>query len=116
MFVLQDGVHADPISRHDTLAEAFEAASELEGGALAIRELDAGGRTVRVVPVAQELGHALTPREREVVNLMSEGLTNRQIAERLAISRATVKVHVRHILDKLDRSREPIEEEASTGR
>jgi RNA polymerase sigma factor (sigma-70 family) len=115
MFILQDRVHADPISRHETLAEAFEAAAELDAGGLAIRELDAEGRTMRVVPVAQELGHALTPREREVVDLMSEGLTNRQIAERLAISRATVKVHVRHILEKLGRTREPVEEEASAG-
>jgi DNA-binding NarL/FixJ family response regulator len=115
MFILQDSVHADPISRHETLAEALEAAAELDGVGLAIRELDTRGRTTRVVPVAHELGHALTPREREVVDLMSKGLTNRQIAERLAISRSTVKVHVRHVLDKLGRTREPVEEEASTG-
>ncbi|GHO44000.1 hybrid sensor histidine kinase/response regulator transcription factor [Ktedonospora formicarum] len=43
----------------------------------------------------------LTEREREVVRLMSEGLTNRAIAERLLISIETVKTHVQHIMRKL---------------
>ena len=48
------------------------------------------------------LGHDLTPREREVLALMVEGLTNPQIANRLSISRATATAHVSHILSKLD--------------
>jgi DNA-binding NarL/FixJ family response regulator len=44
----------------------------------------------------------LTPREREVLELVSEGLTNRQIAERLYIEVGTVKNHVHSILQKLD--------------
>jgi two-component system NarL family response regulator len=43
----------------------------------------------------------LSPREREVLELMAEGLRNREIAERLFLSEATVKTHVRHLLDKL---------------
>jgi DNA-binding NarL/FixJ family response regulator len=43
----------------------------------------------------------LSPREREVLELMAEGLKNREIAERLFLSEATVKTHVRHLLDKL---------------
>ena len=42
----------------------------------------------------------LSPRECEVLQLVRQGLTNKQIAEILFISKATVKVHVRHILDK----------------
>jgi len=43
----------------------------------------------------------LTPRELEVHGLLVAGLTNRQIAEALFVSEKTVKVHVRHIYDKL---------------
>jgi DNA-binding NarL/FixJ family response regulator len=43
----------------------------------------------------------LSPREREVLELMAQGLTNRQIAARLWISDPTVKTHVSHILAKL---------------
>jgi DNA-binding NarL/FixJ family response regulator len=43
----------------------------------------------------------LTPRESEVLALMAEGLTNRQIAGRLGVSEHTVKFHVDTILGKL---------------
>jgi len=44
----------------------------------------------------------LTHREREVLHLMAEGLTDRGIAERLWVTPKTVETHVRHILRKLD--------------
>jgi DNA-binding NarL/FixJ family response regulator len=43
----------------------------------------------------------LSDREREVLGLLAEGLRNREIGERLVISEATVKTHVRHVLEKL---------------
>jgi DNA-binding NarL/FixJ family response regulator len=48
---------------------------------------------------ADELG--LTPREREVLALLADGRTNRQIAEELFISAKTASVHVSNILAKL---------------
>jgi DNA-binding NarL/FixJ family response regulator len=46
-------------------------------------------------------GAALTPRQREIAGLIAEGLSNKQIARRLSIERATVKNHVHSILVKL---------------
>ena len=61
---------------------------------------------VSLVPDARELNETddvfddLTPREAEVLDLISEGLSNKQIAKRLAISVNTVKFHVNALLSK----------------
>lgn len=79
----------------------------------------AGGRTILPPEMASTLfsqiveeailrgldavGHAtdLTPRERSVVGLIGDGMSNKAIATRLEISPHTVKSHVRNVMDKL---------------
>ena len=53
-------------------------------------------------PIAQGGPGTLSTREREVVRFVSEGLRNRAIAERMAITEGTVKVHLHNIYEKLD--------------
>jgi DNA-binding CsgD family transcriptional regulator len=48
---------------------------------------------------------AITPRELEILGLMAEGLSNRQIADRLFVSENTVKTHSRRLFDKLGAER-----------
>lgn len=50
------------------------------------------------------IGHDLTEREREVLDLLASGLSNQQIADRLVITSATVKFHTRSIRSKLGTS------------
>jgi len=52
-------------------------------------------------PIADEGGPQLTPREREVLDLLVQGLTNQAIADELVVSIKTVKTHVSNILQKL---------------
>ncbi|XXF78462.1 response regulator transcription factor [Myxococcaceae bacterium GXIMD 01537] len=65
---------------------------------------DAGLASVRAAPrpaAALPGPEALTPREREVLALLAEGLSNKAIADRLAISEHTAKFHVNAVLAKL---------------
>jgi DNA-binding NarL/FixJ family response regulator len=55
-----------------------------------------------VAPANGGPAERLSERERGVLQLMAEGLTNSGIASRLVVSERTVEAHVRHILTKLD--------------
>ena len=52
-------------------------------------------------PATREAGQDPTAREIEVLQLVADGLVNREIGERLFLSEETVKSHVRHLLAKL---------------
>jgi DNA-binding NarL/FixJ family response regulator len=75
----------------------------------ALRRVAAGETVVDPALVSQLLDRSrahnpldqLTRREREVLSLMAEGLTDRGIAERLFVTPNTVETHIRHIISKL---------------
>jgi DNA-binding NarL/FixJ family response regulator len=71
----------------------------------AIRQVHAGKKRIPAQLAAQLVEHLsdedLTAREIEVLNQIAGGNRNRDIAEKLSITEETVKVHIKHIMDKL---------------
>ncbi len=65
-----------------------------------VRHLRQAAR-VRTSPLLSEVEDSLTPREREVFDLVQRGLRSREIALQLTISDATVYKHIQNILEKL---------------
>ena len=81
------------LSRYRDHSRRFEAVAQKRG---------ANG--AEVIPFAgplQELEQEPTARELEVLQLISDGLVNREIGHRLYLPEETVKSHVRHLLAKL---------------
>jgi ATP/maltotriose-dependent transcriptional regulator MalT len=81
---------AEEPSHRDLLRDITDAANDSELAKRSGLSPSRGGRTSK-----------LSPREGEVLGLMAQGLTNREIAKTLFISESTAKLHVRHILGKL---------------
>ena len=112
------------------LVERAESAAALRAGAAAVVPRSAGSAELRLAVAAVRHGLSLAPsgsfvavepdeefgpvsgiddeqtvltgREREVLALMAEGASNKQIARRIGVSVHTAKFHVASILDKLD--------------
>ena len=74
----------------------------------AIRQVHAGGKRIPLQVAAQLAEHLsdepLTDREIEVLSQIAGGSRNRDIAEKLFITEGTVKVHIKHIMEKLGAS------------
>ncbi len=81
------------LNRYMTHSRRFEA--------VAARRSNGHGETISLVPPIRELTQDPTLREIEVLQLISDGLVNREIGTRLFLSEETVKSHVRHLLAKL---------------
>ena len=99
---LQAGVRA-VLPLDVSAAELCAAVAAAAAGFVVTRPEDAaaGGRAGRPRQALPALGPLLTPRELEVLGLLAEGLGNKGIAARLAISERTVKFHVGAIFEKL---------------
>jgi DNA-binding NarL/FixJ family response regulator len=63
--------------------------------------IEAASAGVRPAPAPAALPDDLTPREAEVLSLVARGLSNREIAESLVVSEATVKTHINHVFSKI---------------
>ncbi|MBV6728769.1 helix-turn-helix transcriptional regulator [Nocardioides daeguensis] len=100
------GTFADGVMRlYSGLAHAEQLEMQRERARRAMESIDALGRTAWSAPARitarPEVTAELTTRELEVLDLIVQGATNRDIGERLVIAEDTVKSHVKQILRKL---------------
>jgi DNA-binding CsgD family transcriptional regulator len=104
------------LARLTRTADQEAAAEEAKGALATFEELGAIPDADAAAAVLREWGvkavrrgpnavGSLTTREREILALLGEGLTNREIAARLFITPKTVEHHVGHVLTKLDLKR-----------
>ena len=87
----------EPLKRGLELARACGALALVERADTELRA--AGGRPRKLLLSGVE---SLTPSERRVADLAAEGLTNREIAERLYVTRNTIGTHLEHVFSKLE--------------
>ena len=71
-----------------------------------VNAFQSGQGTTAPLPPAVDTDpiHSLSPREREILALIAKGASNKELARELNIAEATVKIHVQHILRKLNLS------------
>jgi DNA-binding CsgD family transcriptional regulator len=102
-FKANDDAYATTVDAvHDALGHSDFDSAWAEGAALSALEAIAYARRGHGDRKRPTTGwHALTPTERDVVRLVSEGLANNDIATRLFISPRTVQSHLTHVYNKL---------------
>jgi len=89
----------DAAQRNEILSRYREHTARFES--VAARRDQSVAEVIPFQPPVQEGGQDPTAREIEVLQLISDGLVNREIGVRLYLSEETVKSHVRHLLAKL---------------
>ncbi|HYH82004.1 MAG TPA: response regulator transcription factor [Longimicrobium sp.] len=97
-FIMKDATFEDLVSTIRSVADGAHVLPPQMTSTLfsqIAREAVGRGRAVALEAVR------MTPREREVVELISEGLSNKEIASRLGVATHTVKSHVRNVMEKL---------------
>ena len=89
----------DAAERREILNRYMDHSRRFE--AAAARRSGTGATVIALAPPLRDLQQEPTLREIEVLQLVSDGLVNREIGQRLFLSEETVKSHVRHLLAKL---------------
>jgi FixJ family two-component response regulator len=85
----------------DFLTKPFRDQDMLDAVTVAIERDRKRRETDKIVANLQSYFNTLTPREREILALVSSGLMNKQIAAELGLAEITVKIHRGHIMKKM---------------
>ena len=96
-----DTRHVDAAERQQILDRYLDHSRRFEAVAARRRTASSNGSVIPFQGSRTELEQEPTGREIEVLQLISDGLVNREIGQRLFLSEETVKSHVRHLLAKL---------------
>ena len=94
-----DSETVDPAERKEILSRYVDHARRFEEAAA--RRAGSNAEIIPFTAPLRELEQEPTARETEVLQLIAEGLVNREIGKALFLSEETVKSHVRHLLAKL---------------
>jgi FixJ family two-component response regulator len=86
----------------DFLTKPFRDQDMLDAVTVAIERDRKRREADKIVANLQSLYDTLTPREREILALVSSGLMNKQVAAELGLAEITVKIHRGHIMRKMD--------------
>jgi two-component system response regulator FixJ len=98
---VQMAVEAMRLGALDFVEKPFEEKALLEVIERALTECEQRRRTLSADADVRKRFEALTPREREVLEMILAGQPNRRVAKALEISEKTVEVHRAHIMDKI---------------
>jgi len=101
--VVVDAVRAGAIGYLLKDTESHELCRAIKAAAAGQVQLSpqAAARLMNEVRMSEQISEPLTERETEVLRLLAQGKSNKEIARALDIAEQTVKTHVSHILDKL---------------
>ena len=102
---VKSGAHGYLLKDLET-PQFFEALDAIDRGEAVIPTRLAGNLMTEFRSQSQQVqetgpGDSLSPREKEVLDLVSQGLTNKEVADQFYVSDNTVKYHMKNILDKL---------------
>lgn len=95
MRAIQLGARA-VVQKQQTLEQLLECLRTVHAGNLCVDGMTGDTQ----VPLRLHTRFRITPREREIIELICRGMKNREIAEALSITPGTVKVHLMHIFEK----------------